>query len=208
MSKEISKKPPEITNPNRVKTTRHENGKVKSKIPYVNGKKHGVETEWFTDGSKWFERMWVSGKRHGDTTYWYKNGGKRWDGYYLGRKQHGMDITWREDGSKSRGKTCKNDKNHGLDTSWWASGNKSIQTMRLGGKEHGVETRWDKSGMKVEEVYCIRDEVYARIEWDEKGGMKRLSFPPYNPATNQEIVTPTPITPTFAHALSPTLLNK
>ncbi len=99
----MSKKTGKSQNPQpqtKVKITHHSNGKAESKTAYINGKKHGVETEWFTDGSKWFERMWVSGKRHGDTTYWYNNAGKRWEEWWRADKLHGVATWWDENGRK------------------------------------------------------------------------------------------------------------
>ncbi len=106
----------------KVKTTRHENGKVKSKIPYVNGKKHGAQTEWwhngqvqrretrrdgakhgadrwwFIDGNKWTETIHVNGKKHGMMTVWYGYGRKEREIYYILDREYAR-IEWDAEGN-------------------------------------------------------------------------------------------------------------
>ncbi len=52
MSEEIIK----INNNREIKVTRHENGEVRYKTPYLNHERHGLEESWYKDGTKWCEK--------------------------------------------------------------------------------------------------------------------------------------------------------
>jgi antitoxin component YwqK of YwqJK toxin-antitoxin module len=50
------------------------NGQKRFEIPYVNGKRHGIETHWHQNGQKCIERTWENGDQHVIETLWYANG--------------------------------------------------------------------------------------------------------------------------------------
>ncbi len=83
-------------------------------------------------------------------------------------KQHGAMGWWREDGSKQWEETWVNGKKHGLETHWY-----------------------EKSGLKRSEEYFVNNALYARIEWDEKGTMAKVKFPPRAPTTTTTTTTTT-----------------
>ncbi len=83
-----------------IKVTRYTNGRISSKTPYVNGKKHGVDSRWFKNGKKEIERMWKEDKRHGMYSGWYENGQKRWEEMWKEGKQHGVETSWYENGER------------------------------------------------------------------------------------------------------------
>jgi antitoxin component YwqK of YwqJK toxin-antitoxin module len=43
-------------------------------IPWVNRKRHGVETRWHNNGQKWIENSWLDGEPHGISTWWNEDG--------------------------------------------------------------------------------------------------------------------------------------
>ena len=43
---------------------------------WVNGRKDGVSTRWFSNGVKMYERNYIEGKWHGTVTRWWPNGQK------------------------------------------------------------------------------------------------------------------------------------
>ncbi len=73
-------------------TVRYKNGEVKMVGKYKNGKRKGVWTAWYPDGSRWSETTFEEGKRSGPTTTWYKNGQMRYSGRYENDKPAG---TWK-----------------------------------------------------------------------------------------------------------------
>ncbi len=88
-------------NPNNtVKTTYHLNGTVKSKTPYVSGKRHGMATWRKDNAQKRSEIMWKDEKRHGMATWWDEDGIKQYEVTYVDDKQHGVYTEWYENGMK------------------------------------------------------------------------------------------------------------
>ncbi len=108
-----------------IEVTRYGGGNLKSKIPYVNGEKHGVEERRNEDGTKWYEEMWKEGESHGLRTGWGYNGEKWWEEWWRADKLHGVATWWDENGAKSR------------------------EMYYIEGKRYGV-IKWDEKGSVTE----------------------------------------------------------
>ncbi len=143
--------------------TRYSNGEMKSKTPYVDGKKHGVDTGWHENGRKSYEKMWRDGNSHGVEIGWYESRLKHWE------------------------KMRKDGKEHGRGTWWWDNGQKRWEIMWRDGEHHGMDTTWDYNGQKRIEAYYIRDKEYAIIEWDEEGNITSVKFPIHSPIINPTV---------------------
>ena len=52
----------------------HPNGSIWWEVPYVDGKRHGLERGWDRDGSLRWEAPYVDGNRHGLERWWYQDG--------------------------------------------------------------------------------------------------------------------------------------
>jgi len=50
------------------------NGQKYWETPFVNGKRHGIETWWYENGKKSSEYKYVNGQEHGIHFEWYDNG--------------------------------------------------------------------------------------------------------------------------------------
>ncbi|MFB6257739.1 MAG: toxin-antitoxin system YwqK family antitoxin [Flavobacteriales bacterium] len=70
---------------------RYPNGNKKMMGKYRNGKRHGVWSSWYKDGSLRSELRYENGKRHGFYKTWYKNGKLRYKGQYHHGERSG---TW------------------------------------------------------------------------------------------------------------------
>ena len=66
---------------------------------WVNGRKDGVSTRWFSNGIKMYERNYIEGKWHGTVTRWWPNGQKMYVRAYTQGKRSGKEATWRSDGT-------------------------------------------------------------------------------------------------------------
>jgi len=66
---------------------------------WVNGRKDGVSTRWFSNGIKMYERNYNEGKWHGTVTRWWPNGQKMYVRAYTQGKKSGKEATWRSDGT-------------------------------------------------------------------------------------------------------------
>ncbi len=105
-----------------IKVKRYDSGKQQCKIYYAIGKKHGMNTmwwdngtkrsegiwkksnphgvyiEWYTSGQKWKEGRWKEGKLHGVARWWYENEERKEEVYYISDKVCAR-IEWDEEGN-------------------------------------------------------------------------------------------------------------
>ncbi len=79
---------------NNQKITLDSNGMVRSKTPYVNGKKHGAQRWWYENGSKSRKTMWKNGVEHGSETWWGQKGQKFFEQTWKHGEKHGIETWW------------------------------------------------------------------------------------------------------------------
>jgi len=63
------------------------------------GKKHGITTKWFSNGSKMFERNYKEGRWHGPVTRWWPNGQRMYVTTYTDGTRNGKEVKWKSDGT-------------------------------------------------------------------------------------------------------------
>jgi len=78
----------------------HDNGEIKSEGEYLNGEKNGKWTQWHDNGQKHTEGEYVNGEKSGNLTSWYSNGQKREEGEYINGEQNGEWTEWHFTGEK------------------------------------------------------------------------------------------------------------
>ena len=76
---------------------------VSSENNWMDGKKNGTSTKWFSNGAKMYERNYKDGKWHGAVTRWWPNGQRMYvtaytDGKRLHKRLNGnpMDLQLRQ----------------------------------------------------------------------------------------------------------------
>ena len=77
------------------------NGQKRYEIPYVNGKRHGLDIWWHINGKKWHEIPYVNGKRHDLEVEWYPNEQKQRETPYVNGQIYGLVTRCFSDGSLS-----------------------------------------------------------------------------------------------------------
>jgi antitoxin component YwqK of YwqJK toxin-antitoxin module len=117
----------------------YEPKKIKSKVEYVNGKKHGSETQWYKNGTKLVERFYSEGFKIGIHKSWWDDGTpkfeyhfnnkgefdgivKEWyknaqifrDFNYVAGKEIGSQRMWKDDGSLKANYEVVNGERFGL----------------------------------------------------------------------------------------------
>ncbi len=135
----------------KIKTTRYDNGGVKSKTPYVNGKKHGTEIRWYYTAQKSREVMWRDGKKHGSETDWAHDGTK-W-----------CEVTW------------VNGERHGAQTMWLERDRKESETIFRNEKIHGIATSWGEDGTTVE-YYYVQGNLFSHLTVGREGDVIVTDF--------------------------------
>ena len=66
---------------------------------WMDGRKHGKSSKWFSNGIKMYERNYLQGRWHGSVTRWWPNGQKMYVRAYTNGVRHGKEATWRSDGT-------------------------------------------------------------------------------------------------------------
>ncbi len=74
------------------------NGELKLEVNYLNNLKDGVEYEYRSDGSKYYVTDYVGGQKHGKRIEYRKNGEKLFETSYKEGKQHGERLMFTEEG--------------------------------------------------------------------------------------------------------------
>ena len=77
---------------------------------YKDGKKDGLNTEWYDNGQKKLEGTYKDGERDGLWTWWYEDEQKRSEGPYKDGKPDGLHVQWYENGKKRGEGTFKDGK--------------------------------------------------------------------------------------------------
>ena len=126
----------------------YDNGQMKMKGTYTNGKKDGLYTEWF------------------------ENGQKSWEWTYKDGKRNGLLTKWKKDGQKDKEWTNKDGEIDGLYTEWYWNGQKYLEVTFKDGKRDGLSTRWYNNGQKRSENTWKDDKWISKKEWNEDGSVK------------------------------------
>jgi antitoxin component YwqK of YwqJK toxin-antitoxin module len=78
----------------------HENQRINILGQYVDGKQHGLSTEWYESGKKKSEVTYKDGKEHGLLTAWSENGKKISEANMKNHKRHGLETEWHDNRKK------------------------------------------------------------------------------------------------------------
>ena len=80
--------------------TYYDNGQLKSRVGFLNGKEHGKAILWYKNGQKESEMAFHNGKPHGKIVSWYGTGQKHTEGEYKYGEPIGINTYWYENGQK------------------------------------------------------------------------------------------------------------
>jgi antitoxin component YwqK of YwqJK toxin-antitoxin module len=84
-----------------VVTNHYDNGKVSATHQELeSGKKNGVETVYYFDGKKQFQRTWKNGKLNGVGTHYHANGNVYYESSYANGEKSG-NWTFKEDNGET-----------------------------------------------------------------------------------------------------------
>jgi antitoxin component YwqK of YwqJK toxin-antitoxin module len=78
----------------------HENQRINILGQYVDGKQHGLSTEWYENGKKKYEVTYKDGKEHGLLTAWSENGKKISEANMKNHNRHGLETEWHDNRKK------------------------------------------------------------------------------------------------------------
>lgn len=98
------------------------NNQTSRQITYIHGKKDGLQTMWFEDGTKSFKCNYVDGKQEGKAFTWWRNGQKRSESNYKKGIANGEQLQWYKSGAIFKKKNIVNGREDGLQQSWRENG--------------------------------------------------------------------------------------
>jgi antitoxin component YwqK of YwqJK toxin-antitoxin module len=154
----------------RLRIATHEN--------YINGKREGLFTEWWSNGQKEIQTNYENDEKEGLLTEWRSNGKKKKEGNYINGKREGLFTEWWSNGHKEIQTNYENDEKEGLLTEWYKSGKKKRETNYKDGKSDGLSTEWNwyKYGQKSgERTYKDGNEDGLHTRWYENGQKSHVS---------------------------------
>jgi antitoxin component YwqK of YwqJK toxin-antitoxin module len=76
----------------------HSNGQLKFERSYKNGRKNGLNKQWFENGQLRIETNYKNGKRDGLDKMWYENGQLNYVWKFKDGVEDGIQKTWYENG--------------------------------------------------------------------------------------------------------------
>lgn len=113
--------------------------KLKSKIQYINGKKHGAEIQWYINGNKLMERFYHEGFKTGIHKSWWEDGKPKFE-YHFNQKGefHGTVKEWYKNGQPYRYCNYVEGKEHGSQRMWKGDGSIKANYEVVNGERFGL----------------------------------------------------------------------
>jgi antitoxin component YwqK of YwqJK toxin-antitoxin module len=156
----------------RWETEKWPSGRIKAKIPYVNGKIHGeVIKYWDVNGSPVQARLqYRQGKKHGSMKTWHHNGNILSERSYVNDKLEGGDTGYHpaREGKVKTIRSWHNNKLEGREMRYDSQGRLRSEFNWHQGKKHGYVT-----------VYGFQKEIKKREKWENGALLWRKKYEYY-----------------------------
>ncbi len=124
----------------------HPNGKINSRVSYLNGIKHGPYEYFDFDGNKRHQGNFLNGSENGEWIRYHSNGKVERVSFYIEGKLHGEVNLFYENGGKESHRLYDYDLPTGIWTSYYPDGEKETVTTYENGEFHGRTEFYGKSG--------------------------------------------------------------
>ncbi len=123
--------------------TMYASGQARTLVPFKDGKRHGLLTNWHGNGQKRQALTYKDGIEFQLFKAWNRNGET------VSPFQNGLWTTWHDNGQKSGEVTYKDGKQDGLGTEWHENGQKKSEVTWKDGEKVSVKY-WNSEGEEVE----------------------------------------------------------
>jgi len=153
----------------KTKYYRWPNGRIRRKISYRRGKKHGSEIWFYRSGRVSKRKRWNKGKKWGLETWLYKTG-RIWAkyNYYKGRR-HGISLEFYPNGRIKQRKMYRHGRFHGEIRNLYAHGQLKSKLTYKNGKMHGVYNFYNRRGILLESTMYSSGKRANSVQWDDEG---------------------------------------
>ncbi|TBN04788.1 hypothetical protein EYD45_05880 [Hyunsoonleella flava] len=112
---------------------------IKSRTEYLNGKKHGNEQQWYTNGSQLSERFYSEGFKVGVHKSWWSSGNLKFEYHFNDKGEfHGAVKEWYESGQVFQDFNYKEGKEAGKQRMWKPDGSIKANYEVVGGDRFGL----------------------------------------------------------------------
>ena len=117
----------------------YEPEKLKSKIDYVDGKKHGTEAQWYENGNQVIERFYKEGFKTDVHKSWWEDGTQKFE-YHFNKKGefHGVVKEWYKNTQIFRDFNYVEGKEVGLQRMWKTDGTIKANYEVVHGERFGL----------------------------------------------------------------------
>jgi len=129
-------------------------GQLQYRYNYKNGKKDGLQEEWYADSSLargeeaqlQYQHNYKDDKRDGLQQAWYSSGQRWYQTNCKNDESHGLHKGWHMNGQLQYWGNYKNGKEDGLWEEWYANGQLEYRGYYKDGLRHGLWEAWYVSG--------------------------------------------------------------
>ena len=146
-----------------------EKGMWKREIPFINGKREGLVTGWYSNGQLWYENNYKNNKPHGISKSWYENGRLNEIVNYSFGIQDGIDKWWSESGQLTHEWNFKNGKKEGRNIQWYDNGQLWNESFYINGQRSGSCKSFHENGKLEWEAKFLKGVILSEKCWDENG---------------------------------------
>jgi antitoxin component YwqK of YwqJK toxin-antitoxin module len=131
----------------------YESGQLKKSIFYYGDKAHGQDYYYFESGKLMDDAQYKDGEYHGKVTKYYENGNIRFQQYRVDGISHGSYLRNYESGATEVRTNFLEGKLHGNYIDFYESGKKKSKGEYFNGSKVGKWLYWDKNGNKTKETF-------------------------------------------------------
>jgi antitoxin component YwqK of YwqJK toxin-antitoxin module len=123
----------------------YKSGKIRTEVPFTNGKKNGLLKEYYEGGELMSETPFIDDKENGVAKEYYENGELRTIMPYTYGDENGVGKFYYENGNLHFEIPFTNNKINGIVKKYYKSGNLESETTYIDGKE-GLTINYDENG--------------------------------------------------------------
>ncbi|MEM7515929.1 MAG: hypothetical protein AAF368_03255, partial [Planctomycetota bacterium] len=134
-----------------------EDGSKQGEGTFASGERDGRWTAWHPNGQKHTEAIFEAGVLSGGNREWYENGQLAYEVQFEGGEQNGPGLRFHPDGSKAASESWEKGKRVGTWTEWYPNGQKASEAKYVEGLRQGVARSWFESGQLASEGEYVDD---------------------------------------------------
>jgi len=147
----------------------YDDGQIKIKCNYVDGKLNGEHLRWYENGQMYEKCNYINGKIHGEYLKWYKNGQMCGKCNYINGKIHGEYLSWYENGQMEIKCNCVDGYKYYEDNylEFYENGEIKIKCL------NGEYLKWYDDGIKLAKCKFNNGHLCGEyVEWYKNGDTK------------------------------------